>query len=171
MSSRRNTMRYRESRGISPGVAIVDRKSERSGGSMLSSNAVPINPVSTQVFPEVQAMLDDLVSNHWGLRFVCLSSVDGRVVSFAGIEGMNPQRLAAISSSSLGLSESFAKEAVRSSSRYSVVVAEQGAVITVRVPTTSARYAVSLCDNGSETLAMLLRRSLDTADALATMLP
>src|SRR5690606_4414254 len=108
---------------------------------------------------------------HEGLRFVCLGSVDGRVVAFVGDDGLSPQRLAAITSSSLGLAESFAREALRSRSSYGVVVAEHGAGVTVRVPSASARYAVSLGADGSETLALLLRRALDTSTALAALLP
>lgn len=133
-----------------------------------SHDAVVVDPLRLQ---ESEARLRAVLAHHAGLQFACLGSVDGRVVSFVGNSGLNPQRMAAITSSSLGLSESCAREAFRSRSLYSVVVAEHGAVVTVRVPSPSARYAVSLGADGSETLALLLRRALDTSTALAALLP
>jgi predicted regulator of Ras-like GTPase activity (Roadblock/LC7/MglB family) len=138
---------------------------------MSSSAPHIIGVVDTHRLQEIEARLRQLLSQHAGLRFACVGSVDGRVVAFVGDGGLSPQRLAAITSSSLGLGESFAREALRSRSLYGVVVAEHGAVVTVRVPSGSARYAVSLGADGSETLALLLRRALDTSAALAALLP
>lgn len=120
---------------------------------------------------ESEARLRAVLAHDAALQFACLGSVDGRVVAFAGSGGLSPQRIAAISGASLGISETCAREAFRSKSLYSVVVAEHGAVVTVRVPSASARYAVSLGADSSETLALLLRRALDTSTALAGLLP
>jgi len=137
---------------------------------MPSSSTPAIHPVEPDR-QDIEARLRGLLAQHQGLRFACLGSVDGRVVAFVGEDGLSPQRLAAITSSSLGLAESFARESLRSRSLYGVVVAEHGAVVTVRVPSRSARYAISLAADARETLALLLRRALDTSKALADLVP
>lgn len=138
---------------------------------MPSPPTTAIHEVVPHRLQEIEARFRGLLAQHEGLRFACVCAVDGRVVAFVGDDGLSPQRLAAITSSSLGLAESFAREALRSRSSYGVVVAEHGAVVTVRVPSSSARYAVSLGADGGETLALLLRRALDTSTALAALLP
>ena len=70
----------------------------------------------------------------WERRFIAGSKVfEVNASAFVGEDGLSPQRLAAITSSSLGLAESFARESLRSRSLYGVVVAEQPLGKSLRV--------------------------------------
>ncbi|MDP2226438.1 MAG: roadblock/LC7 domain-containing protein [Moraxellaceae bacterium] len=115
--------------------------------------------------------LEQILAKHPAIFFISLASVDGR--SFAHVQGGQPSdagRIAAMTSSLLGLSESYAREASASRCRYSVVAMESGSVVTVRIPTKSLRFALAIGANDSENIATILRAALDGASALSKLL-
>jgi len=113
-------------------------------------------------------VLNRLVLDYPSLEFVSLSLVDGRAfVHEDGLRISDPNRVAAVTTSLFGLSESVAKEALTSTCKYSVIAAEGGTVVTVRVPSRRRLFALSVCASQSENLATVLRKALDTAATLA----
>lgn len=134
-----------------------------------------INTLSAPADSSLQARcereLERLLEKHPSIFFITLASVDGR--SYAHVNGASqsdPQRIAAMTSSLLGLSESYAREAGKSRCRYSVVAMENGSVVTVRIPTKSLRFALAIGATDMENLATILRAALDGAAALAKLL-
>lgn len=118
-----------------------------------------------------EAELHRLLGKHPSIFFISLASVDGR--SFAHVHGIpksDGQRIAAMTSSLLGLSESYAREACQSRCRYSVIAMEAGSVVTVRIPTKSLRFALAIGASDMENLATILRAALDGAAILARLL-
>lgn len=120
---------------------------------------------------QCESELELLLKKHPSIFFISLASVDGRSFAHAqGNQASDPQRIAAMTSSLLGLSESYAREASRSTCRYSVVAMENGSVVTVRIPTKSLRFALAIGATDMENLATILRAALDGAATLAKLL-
>lgn len=133
-----------------------------------NSNLIPDDPAQRAVCLE---RLESLLRKHESLEFACLGTVDGRPWAFLRRgEGANAQRLSAVTSSSLALCETFAREALRSRCRYSVIAAERGTIVTVRVPCRSSRFALAIGADSGETVAIALRLALDTAEHLGRTL-
>lgn len=119
----------------------------------------------------LELRLQRLLRKGSDLRFACLGTVDGRMWAFASQQdGSAPQRLSAITSSLLGLCETFAREAQLDRCLYNLIAAEDGVLVTVRVPCASRRFALSLAAGPGETVAMALRLALDGAKELAGLL-
>lgn len=99
----------------------------------------------------------------------CMARVDG--VAFASAKSamakVDAQRSSAIVSSLLALSESFSQEVLRSKCLYTTIATEHGSIITVRVPCKNKSFALCMCFDNSENLAMALRAALSIADSLA----
>lgn len=134
-----------------------------------------VSTIAASTGPTLQARCESelkrLLEKHPSIFFITLASVDGR--SYAHVNGASqsdPQRIAAMTSSLLGLSESYAREASASRCRYSVVAMENGSVVTVRIPTRSLRFALAIGATDMENLATVLRAALDGAAALAKIL-
>ena len=112
--------------------------------------------------------LHEVVQEEVGIRFVSLCSVDGRSISFMGEQFKGQaQRISAISSSLLGLSEAFTKESGLGGTMHAAVAADVGTVITVRVPSRSRTYVLSVCADSSINMAIALRYALDTSTKVA----
>lgn len=136
----------------------------------MSINALPAS-AETSLQARCERELERLLEKHPSIFFITLASVDGR--SYAHVNGASqsdPQRIAAMTSSLLGLSESYAREANASRCRYSVVAMENGSVVTVRIPTKSMRFALAIGATDMENLATILRAALDGAATLAKLL-
>ncbi len=119
----------------------------------------------------LQDRLEAVRQRNSEILFACLGTVDGRLWSFSsGNEASAPERLAAISSSSLALCEAFARETLRSRCQYQLVATEHGAIVTVRVPSRSQAFALSIGTDASAVVAIALRVALDTASELAAVL-
>lgn len=115
--------------------------------------------------------LKRLLERHHSIFFINLASVDGRSYAHAQRnQQSDAQRISAMTSSLLGLSETYAKEAGRSRCRYSIVAMDSGSIVTVRIPTKSLRFALAIGADNSENLATILRATLDGANALAKLL-
>ena len=52
-----------------------------------------------------------------------------------------------------------------------LVSAKHGSIVTVRIPSASAHYSLSLAADRTETVALALRNALDLADTLGRVLP
>ena len=118
-----------------------------------------------------EAELKRILEKHPSIFFISLASVDGR--SFAHVHGTaknDGQRIAAMTSSLLGLSESYAREACQSRCRYSLIAAESGSIVTVRIPTKSLRFALAIGATDLENIATVLRAALDGAAVLVRLL-
>jgi hypothetical protein len=105
--------------------------------------------------------------------FACLGTVDGRAFAFASAEGNDPklaQRMSAISCSLLALSESFARESLRSNCNHALAATEHGNIIVVRVPCRSRAYILSVGADSTDNQAITLRRALDLASDLALLI-
>jgi predicted regulator of Ras-like GTPase activity (Roadblock/LC7/MglB family) len=120
----------------------------------------------------VKAALTHALARADQVMFFCLGHVDGRALT---VVSRHPDKkansIAAMSSSLLALSETFAKEAISSSAAYSLVSAAQGCLVAVRVPCAANCYVLSLGTDGSESIAAALRTALDSANAIARLLP
>ena len=120
---------------------------------------------------QCQAFLDELIAASPSLQMACLGTVDGRLFAYAGRRaGAEPQHHSALTSSLLALSESLVKDTLRSRCTYTVVAAEHGAIVTVRVPSRSRSFALSVGADSTVVLAVTLRAALDASDALARMI-
>jgi predicted regulator of Ras-like GTPase activity (Roadblock/LC7/MglB family) len=118
-----------------------------------------------------KSSLKSLLERSPALRFACLGTADGRTFAHAAIEGVTgPERIAAMTSSILALSESFAKDALRGNCNYSVVSTQHGSIIVVRVPVTRGSFMLSVGSDGSELVALTLRAALDEAERLVAIL-
>jgi predicted regulator of Ras-like GTPase activity (Roadblock/LC7/MglB family) len=128
--------------------------------------------IDTQaVRAECQARLDAMVKQSSSVSFACLSTVDGRLFAYSSAAPTpEPQHRSAITSSLLALSESFAKESLRSRCAYTVVAAEHGVIVAVRVPSKARSFALSVGADSSDILALTLRMTLDASDALAKII-
>lgn len=134
--------------------------------------AVPASvPTAANLQAACEAELQRVLDKHRSVFFVNLASVDGRPYAHAtASRDTDRQRISALTSSLLGLSESYAREAAGGRCRYTAVAMEEGTVVTVRVPTRSLRFALSVGADDSENLATVLRAALDTAASLARLL-
>lgn len=106
------------------------------------------------------------------MELVSLCYVDGRPLATVGEAPPNHvARVAAMASSFLALSEAFAKEASHGRCSYATITSTQGLLVAVRVPSPKKLHVLCAAARRSDNLAMLLRRTLDCADSLATVLP
>jgi predicted regulator of Ras-like GTPase activity (Roadblock/LC7/MglB family) len=120
---------------------------------------------------QCQAFLDELIARSPAVLMACLGTVDGRVFAYAGRQPeAEPQHHSALTSSLLALSESLVKDTLRSRCTYTVVAAEHGAIVTVRVPSRSRSHALSIGADSTAVLGATLRTALDASDALARMI-
>lgn len=118
-----------------------------------------------------QGLLDTLVQREVALKFATMCTLDGRSYAHAS-SGSHPQpeRVGAVTSSVLGLSEAFAREAALGGSSYTAISTAQGSIVTVRVPSRVPRYALSICADPTQNMGATLRSALDTADAVARVI-
>ncbi len=116
-------------------------------------------------------VLESLLKRTPAVMFACLSTVDGRTVAHAaGQREIAPQRVAAITTSLLSLSESFAKEVLRGTCLHTTIAIDHGTVVAVRVPSQARTHALSVCADRGDNLAMTLRWTLDAAGELARVI-
>jgi predicted regulator of Ras-like GTPase activity (Roadblock/LC7/MglB family) len=120
---------------------------------------------------QARECLERLLQHATALRFACLGTADGRLLASVDADARSTgERIAAMTSSLLALSESFAKDALRSHCNYSVVATEHGSIVVVRVPHVGRGYMLSVGSDGSELMALTLRAALDAAERLAVII-
>jgi len=123
-----------------------------------------IDTLAHDCLTELQA----LIQKSGAVRFACLSLTDGRPFVFAGAaEAKLAPRIAALTASFLGLSESFAKESQNGRCTYTTVATDNGTLLVVKVAARARGMVLSISADRSENLAMVLRRTLDTAEFVA----
>lgn len=141
---------------------------------MTSQPIVPSEPAASSVNEaraHCQKKLIDLVTQFTSVRFACVSTADGRVYAFAGPPSETaPQRVAALTSAHLALSESFSKETLRGRCNYATVSTQEGTLVSVRIPSTRGSFIFSLGTDASEIMAMALRIALDAATHLGALI-
>ena len=119
----------------------------------------------------VDAMLGRLLASSSAFRFAGLSTLDGRPVATAGqIGDASAARIAAMTSSLLALGETFAREVASGRCACTTVAAAEGVTVVVRVPTRVPTFALCASSDSSDSLAVVLRRTLDAAERLARLL-
>lgn len=137
----------------------------------MSTTLSPVDPVRVQQLRQACAsLLTERIARSPSIIFASLSSVDGRLVAAASgptRSDVEPQRISALTSSLLALSESFAREIRGGRCTHATVSMEAGSVVTVRVPTQRQLHVLSVCTDQSANLAMALRWTLDTATNIA----
>jgi len=103
------------------------------------------------------------------IRFACLATSDGRLVARAGDTGNagNAQGIAAMSSSLLALSEAYSREMLGTECHYSATVTSEGTIVTVRIPRSQGRLALSVAADATDVMGTVLRRALDASEELA----
>lgn len=140
---------------------------------MLVAVAIPVTPLphAEVLRNECQAFLQDMARRMPWLRMASLSTADGRPYALATRDhAADANRVAAISSSLLALSESFSREVLRSPCGYSLISTSHGVIATVRVPSAKRLHALAVASDDSEMLAMILRNALDASSKLAAIL-
>src|SRR5690606_34859323 len=85
---------------------------------------------------EIGNVLQALVDASPGVLGTVLARADGRVLAHAGRpdHAFDPVRSAAVATSLLALSESFARESLGSPASYSSIATDRGTLVLVRVP-------------------------------------
>lgn len=116
-----------------------------------------------------KAHLVDVMEKTPAIGFACIGTADGRLFA-ANDRSTDPQRIAAMASSLLALSESFSKEAMRSRCAYSLIVSEHGAIVIVRIPSKRNHYVLAMGADTTETIALTLRKALDASTHVASIL-
>lgn len=127
------------------------------------------HPPSPALADRCQVHLERLLTQAPSIRFACISTADGRLFVSDGAGG-DAQRFAAMASSMLALSESFAKEALRSQCTHSTIVTRHGVIVTVRIPGNRGSYLLTLGADATDMMALVLRRALDASEQLAAIL-
>lgn len=115
-----------------------------------------------------QSTLEGQLGGNASCVFASVTTLDGRSVAFiTANESIRGTRIAAMGCSLMSLSEAFGREVLQSQCSYNVISTSQGSIVTVRVPSEAHQFALSVCVDRSENMAMALRMTLDTASALA----
>lgn len=126
------------------------------------------HPPDAATADRCRAYLEKLLAQASSIEFACIGTADGRLFASDGAGGA--QRLAAMASSMLALSESFAKEALRSQCTHSTIVTRHGVIVTVRIPSRQRAYLLSIGADATDVMALVLRRALDASEQLADIL-
>ncbi|MCW8194587.1 hypothetical protein F6455_07290 [Proteobacteria bacterium 005FR1] len=118
-----------------------------------------------------EALLERLIDRQPCGIFASLTTIDGRSFAFATKHGeIQGQRVAAVSSSLLALSEAFGREILKGECSYTAIATTHGFIVTVRVPSRLKQHALSFCTDTSENMAIAMRLTFDTAEGLAKIL-
>ena len=130
----------------------------------------PTTMTSDEARVTCQSLLKNFVARVPSISFACLGTVDGRSFAYSGANpDISAQRFSAMTCSLLALSESFSREGLRSNCTHMTVSTEHGTIVVVRVPSRTRAYALSVGADSSDVLAMVLRKTLDAATAIANI--
>lgn len=115
-----------------------------------------------------QLVLERQLGGNASCVFASVTTLDGRSVAFiTANDSIQHTRIAALSCSVMSLSEAFGREILKSQCSYNVIATHHGSIVTVRIPCETPRFALSVCVDHGENMAMALRMTLDSAKALA----
>lgn len=117
-----------------------------------------------------QASLEHLVSQTSGIESAAIVTGDGFEVASSLRPGLSVEKLAAMTSSLLALSEAVVGEMGMQRCQYVIIDTERGAVVTLRIPSDGHDLLLCvLCGDGA-TLGAVLYAARDSARALARRL-
>lgn len=142
----------------------------------ISDRAAAEPPAATAVHddatPPYAGHLQAFFATSPAMELVSLCYVDGRPLATIGEASRDQaERVAAMASSFLALSETFSKETSHGRCSYATITSAQGLIVAVRVPSPRPLYVLCAAASRSDNLAMVLRRTLDCAESLASVLP
>lgn len=114
--------------------------------------------------------LEGLVSQTAGIDSAAVVTGDGFEVAAVLRAGVSADKLAAMVSSLLALSEAVAGELAMGRCRYVIVETESGSVVTLRIPVPERELLMSVLCGNAATLGGVLFAARDCAHALAARL-
>lgn len=118
-----------------------------------------------------QIFLENLIGEYSSVVYVSLSTVDGNPFAQASTrEEISTDRVAAMTSSLLSLSETLSNETLQGKCSYNAISTNFGSIVTVRVPTAKKLHTLSMCADLSENMAMIMRLAFDTSEKIAKLL-
>lgn len=112
------------------------------------------------------AVIDTLVAQTHGVESAAIVSGDGFEVASVLREGISAEKLAAMASSLLALSEAVVRELRMSACRNVIIESAGGWVITMRVPAFKRELLISVLCSGTATLGSVLFATRDAAQRL-----
>ena len=116
-------------------------------------------------------LLEPLVAQTVGIDSAAVVTSDGFELASVLRAGVSAEKLAAMVSSLLALSEAVAGELAMGRCRYVIVDTECGSVITLRIPAERHELLMSVLCGNTATLGAVLYAARDCAHALAARLP
>jgi predicted regulator of Ras-like GTPase activity (Roadblock/LC7/MglB family) len=117
-----------------------------------------------------QRLLDSVAEEVSELTLASLTALDGRTRAHTSRhDSLDAQRIAAVTSSLLALSESVTKETSVGGCQHSTITAEHGYIVVVRVPAGTDNLALAVGADQSAQLSLALRLTLDIAGGLASI--
>ena len=115
---------------------------------------------------EVEALVRQVV----GIESAAVVTGDGFEVASELRDGVSPEKLAAMVSSLLALSEAVAGELGMQQCRYVIVDTTAGSLVTLRIPVRSQQLLMSVLCSDQASLGTVLFASRDAARALGDRL-
>lgn len=121
--------------------------------------------------PYCQKLLESVMKKTPSMTGALMASVDGHAFAsaFQGGDNAAAPRIAAMCSSLLALSDSFSNETLKGNTRFNTVTTNRGSIVTTHIPSQDGKYVLSVWADDSDTFAMTLRTTLDTAKKLADL--
>ncbi len=127
--------------------------------------------MSTRLLQAVcQGVVETLVSQTPGIDSAAIVTGDGFDVASVLRTGLSAEKLAAMSSSQLALSEAMASEMGMQRCQYVIVDTETGVVLTLRIPTRAHDLLMCVLCGDGVSLGSVLYAARDSARALARRL-
>lgn len=120
--------------------------------------------------PPCRDVLEALVSQTLGVDSAAVVTGDGFEVAAVLRDGVAVEKLAAMVSSLLALSEAVAQELQMSGCRNVIVETDGGAVVTLRIPVPGRELLMSVLCSDAASLGSVLYAARDTAHALGRRL-
>ena len=128
--------------------------------------------MSTRLLQAVcHGTLENLVFETSGVESAAIVTGDGFEIASILRNGISVEKLAAMVSSLLALSEAVASEMGKDRCQYVIVDTESGALVTLRIPAERHELLMSVLCGNTATLGAVLYAARDCAHALAARLP
>jgi uncharacterized protein len=127
--------------------------------------------VHAAIHDDCRDEMEALVRDTRGVESAAVISGDGFEVASVLRAGVSGEKLAAMASSLLALSEAVVSELRMSSCRNVIIESEHGVLVTMRIPVSDRELLMSvLCSNAS-TLGAVLFAARSTAQSLSLRIP
>ena len=115
--------------------------------------------------------MEALVRDNKGVESAAVISGDGFEVASVLRAGVSGEKLAAMASSLLALSEAVVNELRMSSCRNVIIESEQGVLVTMRIPATNRELLMSVLCNNASSLGAVLFAARACAQSLSLRIP